>query len=252
MSQVAGGSFALGSYAAVFAPVEGNRRSEAISRRLGDSIAFGLLPDASPLPPEADLADRFGVATVTVREALATLREEGLIHTRRGRGGGSFVRAPADGGRAALLHRLTATGLGELRDAADHYVTISGACARLAALRADQSDIDRLRNVAARTGSGPSSTLPRVEGQFHVDLAASAQSARLTREEMALQGEFGPVLWLANAIRGTVESTHRRHVAIVDAIEAGDAHAARAEAEAHAAELFTAVREIHRETRRSR
>ena len=69
-----------------------------------------LLPDGSPLPAESDLADRLGVATTTVREALSTLRAEGLIRTRRGRRGGSFVCAPADGGRAALLERLRRTG----------------------------------------------------------------------------------------------------------------------------------------------
>ena len=50
----------LGPYAAVFAPLDAERRADAVARRLGDSIAFGLLPDASPLPAESDLAERFG------------------------------------------------------------------------------------------------------------------------------------------------------------------------------------------------
>lgn len=35
----------------------------------------------------------------------------------------------------------------------------------------------------------------RVHGRFHVELAAAAQSARLTREQVALQTEVGALMW---------------------------------------------------------
>ena len=247
-----GASLRLGPYAAVFAPLDAERRADAVARRLGDSIAFGLLPHDSPLPPESDLAERFGVATVTVREALSTLRGEGLIRTRRGRGGGSFVCAPADGGRAALLDRLRRTGIGEWRDLADHYATVSGGCARLAADRADDADVARLEELAARPVRRDRAGVQRLEGQFHLDLAATAQSARLTREEMALQGELGPLLWLAHAQAGSLDQARARHAAIAAAVRDGEADRARAEAEAHVAELFGAVRAMVLEARRSR
>ena len=246
-----GASLQLGPYAAVFAPLEAEGRAEAVTRRLGDSIAFGLLPDASPLPPESDLAERFGVATTTVREALSTLRADGLIRTRRGRGGGSFVCAPPDGGRAALLDRLRRTGIGGWRDLADHYATVSGGCARLAATRADDVDVARLEELAARPMHVDRAGVQRLEGQFHVDLAATAQSARLTREEMALQGELGPLLWLAHAQAGSLALAAERHRSIAAAVREGDGERARAEAEVHVAELFGAVRTMVVEARRS-
>ncbi|WP_020143154.1 FadR/GntR family transcriptional regulator [Terracoccus sp. 273MFTsu3.1] len=244
-------SMPLGPYAAVFAPLPTAGRAEAVRRRLGEAIALGLLPDGSMLPPESDLADRFGVATVTVREALGTLRDDDLIVTRRGRGGGSFVKAPHDGGRAALLTRLTRVGLGELRDLADHYCAISGHCAALAAERADPDDVARLRRLAAlRPEPDEPSATPRQEGTFHLELAATAQSARLTREEMVLQREIGPVLWLADAESGAVR--HREHEAVVEAVALGDPAAARARAEDHVRHLFDAVKSLHRETRSRR
>jgi GntR family transcriptional repressor for pyruvate dehydrogenase complex len=247
-----GASLQLGPYAAVFAPLDAEKRADAVARRLGDSIVFGLLPDASPLPPEADLAERFGVATVTVREALSALRAEGLIRTRRGRGGGSFVCAPADGGRGALLDRLRRTGIGEWRDLADHYATVSGGCARLAAHRADDADVARLEELASRPMRRERAGVQRLEGQFHVDLAATAQSSRLTREEMALQGELGPLLWLAHLQCGSLDQASARHRAIAAAVRDGDAERARTEAEAHVGELFGAVRETVLQARRSR
>ncbi|GAB2755714.1 FCD domain-containing protein [Terrabacter koreensis] len=244
-------SMPLGPYAAVFAPLPAEGRAEAVRRRLGEAIALGLLPDGSMLPPESDLADRFGVATVTVREALGTLRDDDLIVTRRGRGGGSFVKAPQDGGRAALLARLAHVGLGELRDLADHYCAISGHCAALAAERADSEDVARLRRLAsARAERDEPSGIPRLEGTFHLELAAMAQSARLTREEMALQREIGPVLWLADVELGTAAGP--AHLAIVEAVAAGDPGTARQRAEDHVRQLFDAVKALHRLTRSRR
>ncbi|MEW1953067.1 GntR family transcriptional regulator [Terrabacter sp. NPDC080008] len=244
-------SIPLGPYAAVFAPLPAEGRADAVRRRLGEAIALGLLPDGSMLPPESDLADRFGVATVTVREALSALRDDDLIVTRRGRGGGSFVKAPRDGGRAALLARLSHMGLGELRDLVDHYCAISGHCAALAADRADPEDVERLRRLAAVSAEAEEpSGAARQEGTFHLELAATAQSARLTREEMVLQREIGPVLWLAGA--GAVADSRRGHDTIVEAVALGDARAARFRAEDHVSALFDAVKALHRDTRSRR
>ncbi|MGW5239518.1 FadR/GntR family transcriptional regulator [Monashia sp. NPDC004114] len=249
-------SLPLGPYAAVFAPLPAEGRAEAVRRRLGEAIALGLLPDGSMLPPESDLADRFGVATVTVREALGTLREDDLIVTRRGRGGGSFVKAPEDGGRAALLARLARVGLGELRDLSDHYCAVSGHCAALAAERADPDDLTRLRRLASlRPDRDEPSGIPRHEGTFHLELAATAQSARLTREELSLQREIGPVLWLADADpdAGSADvGGVRAHERIVGAVASGEPAAARAAAEDHVRELFEAVKRLHRTTRSRR
>jgi GntR family transcriptional regulator, transcriptional repressor for pyruvate dehydrogenase complex len=180
------------------------------------------------------------------------LRGEGLIRTRRGRGGGSFACAPVDGGRGALLERLRRTGIGEWRDLADHYATVSGGCARLAAHRADDDDVARLEDLASRPMRRDRAGVQRLEGQFHLDLAATAQSARLTREEMSLQGELGPLLWLAHVECGSLEQASARHVAIASAVRDGRAERAREQAEAHVGELFGAVREMVLQARRSR
>jgi len=248
-------SMPLGPYAAVFAPLPAEGRADAVRRRLGEAITLGLLPDGSMLPPESDLADRFGVATVTVREALGTLRSDDLIVTRRGRGGGSFVRAPRDGGRAALMARLARVGLGELRDLADHYCAISGHCAALAAQRADPEDVTRLRRLATISPHPEErSGIPRHEGTFHLELAATAQSARLTREEMVLQREIGPVLWLADAEVGAAGArpSGAGHEDIVEAVALGEPGAARACAEDHVRQLFDAVKTLHRQSRSRR
>ncbi|MEU8613332.1 winged helix-turn-helix domain-containing protein, partial [Actinoplanes sp. NPDC048791] len=70
---------------AVFAPLTQSGRAEAVTRRLRDAIVLGVLGDGEQLPSEVDLAEALGVAPVTARESLQSLRELGLVTTRRGR-----------------------------------------------------------------------------------------------------------------------------------------------------------------------
>jgi GntR family transcriptional regulator, transcriptional repressor for pyruvate dehydrogenase complex len=242
-----GTRLSVGAQAAVFAPLEPTGRAEAVARRLAEAIALGLLPDAQQLPSETDLAERLGVATVTVREALTSLREQGLVRTRRGRGGGSFVCAPDDPLGSVLLGRLRRLGLGDLRDLTDHYAAISGAAARLAAERADPDDLARLRASTDRLArAGEIGARRRIEGQYHLELAAGAQSPRLTKAELALQAELGPLLWLPYHQEPAVEAACRRHREVQDAVGRGDPAGARSAAEQHVGDLFEALRDLHR------
>jgi GntR family transcriptional repressor for pyruvate dehydrogenase complex len=78
----------------LFGPLDTPGRTEAVINRLRTAVALGVLADGAQLPSEVDLAAQFNVAPGTLREALSALREEGIVETRRGRGGGSFVRVP--------------------------------------------------------------------------------------------------------------------------------------------------------------
>jgi GntR family transcriptional repressor for pyruvate dehydrogenase complex len=166
-----------------------------VAQRLGEAIRLGLLLDGERLPPEARLAEQFGVSTVTLREALAALRGEGLVTTRRGRGGGTFVSAPDPA--SGLGGRLREFSIAELRDLGDHRAAVAAAAAALAAERALPGEVaelerqlDRLRT--ARTASDRR----RAALQFSVGVAAAAQSPRLLREEQRLAAEVGDLPWM--------------------------------------------------------
>lgn len=53
---------------------------------LRDAITAGELAPGALLPTERDLAHQYAIGLDTVRDALAVLRAEGLIQTRRGHG----------------------------------------------------------------------------------------------------------------------------------------------------------------------
>lgn len=232
--------------AAVFAPLEGTSRSARVARRLTDAIALGLLPDGEQLPGEADLAQQFGVSTVTIRESLSVLRQEGLIETRRGRGGGSFVREPVDGPASLAKRRLAEVSLLELRDLGDLYAAIAGGAAALAARRGDVEDVRQLRRAARQLADAQKpDARRRAEAQFHIQVAVAAQSARLYHEEVALQAEFGTLLWLAFGDDDSHEQMVTSCDALVDAIEARDTDVARRTAERRVADATARLVDYH-------
>lgn len=224
----------------MFAPLGDLGRAEAVTARLVDAISMGLLADGEQLPSEAELAGQFGVATVTVREALVALRQQGLVATRRGRGGGSFVIAPGEGEPASWQQRLRRVSLSELRDIGDHYLAVAGASARLAAERSSPEDVERLRLATEdlRTQEGPATA--RAERQFHLEVAAAAQSPRLTHQEVQLQGEQGGLLWLPPS--GNAYAEHR---AITEAIAHQDGELARKLTEEHLLEAVDRLVDLH-------
>jgi len=183
---------------ALFAPLDDSwGRSEAVARRLGSAIALGLIEDGEQLPPEQELAASLNVATVTLREALADLRSKGLVETRRGRSGGSFVRVSSAALAGLSRDRLAEVGVSDLRELGDLHAAVAGTAARLAAERASATEIARLRELARRLADAQDEPeLRRLEGRFHIELAAAAQSVRLTTLEIELQGELAELAWL--------------------------------------------------------
>ena len=220
---------------AVYAPLDdGAGRVEAVVRRLAGAIALGIIEDGEQLPPEAQLAAFLNVATVTLRDALADLRARNLVHTRRGRGGGSFVRVDEAALTALARGRLEQLGSTDLRDLGDLRAAVAGTAARLAAARASARDVHGLHALLSRLAEAPrASHQRRLEGRYYLAVAAAAQSARLTRQEFQLQAELGQVQWAIPRSAVELGDAVAAHQAVLAAVQARDAESARNLTEAH-------------------
>jgi len=230
---------------AMFAPLDQLGRAAAVTARLVDAITLGLLTDSERLPSESELAAQFGVSTVTVREALVALRQQGLVETRRGRGGGSFVTAPTAPSTTSWHDNLRTVSLSDLRDIGDHYVAIAGAAAKLAAERSSTEDIKRLELATEDLRTATGVEVSRAERQFHLEVAAAAQSPRLTHEEVQLQGEYGGLLWLPLQPHATSETAHTKHREITVAIARADGELARKLTEEHVLDAVAGLADVH-------
>lgn len=207
----------------VFTPISQGGRADVVAQRITEAIRLGLVSEGEQLPSEAELAAQFGVSTVTLREALASLREQGFVTTRRGRNGGSFVRRPTGHATDRLAEELGRLSSTELRDLGDEAAAVSAACAALAARRAERATVARMFELArALADTGAMAECARLDSRFHIEVAVGSQSERLTRREVSLQSEYANLLWLPEPEPLDPAAVAEEHVAIAAAIENED------------------------------
>jgi DNA-binding FadR family transcriptional regulator len=221
----------------VFAQLGETGRAEQAARRMTDAIVLGVLAPGERLPSEAELARRFGVAIVTAREALGILREAGIVETRRGRGGGSFVIAAAESPESVVQARLRGLSHVEISDLGVYFATIGSGNAERAAERATARDADRLVAWLDRADFQTAAAARRNQGGFYLELAVLSQSTRLVHEQIRLQAEFGPLLWLSLSDPDVRRRAVRVDRSIVSAIGEGDGSAARMLVRRHIGEM---------------
>jgi DNA-binding FadR family transcriptional regulator len=211
----------------LFGPVTANDVPAAVVRRLRGAIVLGLLPEGERLPKEADLAAQMGITTFALREALSDLRQQGLLITRVGKNGGSFV-VPGAGHDEVEKAELLSLSSGELRDLGDWRRMLAVQAAELAAARRSESSLGTLQDCVKRIENASSGAdARRAHGRFHLELASAAQSTRLVRAEFAMHEQIDWLFGLA-----LTDRRERRHSAaaladVVEAVRANDAPAAR-------------------------
>jgi len=213
---------------AAFAPIGDEGRAELVETRLVQAISTGAFIEGERLPSEHELAQLFGVAVVTVREALGVLRHRGLIDTKRGRGGGSFVRSSPGVVREVNARTLVAMPRVALADLGVHYEVVVSACAEYACLRATAEELDIVLRVLTEARELPAGAWRRRITDAQLELASLSQSVRLTSEHVRVQTEFTPLLALQDDDLAQRHFTHDSLVAQVDATRAGDVERARA------------------------
>lgn len=230
----------------VFSPLSESGRVDEVAQRITAAVHLGLLVDGEQLPSETELAAQLSVSTVTLREALVNLRAQGLIETRRGRNGGSFIRVGTGTPKEVLYGRLRSLSATEWRDLGDEQMAVESAIAFVAAERATDEDVERLHTVMELL---PAAATPaaryQADSRFHLALAVASQSERLTRSAIRILGETADVMWLPNPDDELDQSAvQQAHAEIVAAIEAEDSELAARLARAHAQAGTRRIRQL--------
>ena len=222
---------------ALFQPLGDGSRPALVEARLSDAISSGVLHAGERLPSEHELAQSFGVSPASVREALNSLRARGLIVTRRGRGGGSFVDESVD--PVAFAQRsLAEISITALRDMALHYFTILAGSMRMAARRGAEEEFEYLAQRLSRVNPDSTENWRGAIDEFLTELAALSQSPRLTHELMLRHLEFAPFLRLLD----TDDDARQSHLAhlerLLAKVDSGDGSAAADECEVGVRDLL--------------
>ncbi|WP_078909845.1 FadR/GntR family transcriptional regulator [Streptomyces sp. NRRL S-87] len=206
----------------------GNGFEEALEQIL-QVVRLGLVPGGERLPPERELADRMGISRVTLREVLKVLQDQGLVESRRGRYGGTFVRprpdTPASGAEAELRRRVAGVDIEDVLRFRE--VLETGAAGLCAAQGLDEEGAARLRGALAATEDAPLTEYRRLDTLLHLTLAELSGSATLTAQYAAVRATVNDLLDCIPLLVRNLEHSQRQHAALVDAILDRDPEAAR-------------------------
>ncbi|MCB5180434.1 FadR/GntR family transcriptional regulator [Streptomyces antimicrobicus] len=207
----------------------GNGFEEALEQIL-QVVRLGLVPAGERLPPERELAERMGISRVTLREVLKVLQDQGLVESRRGRYGGTFVLprpdTPAVGAEEELRRRVAAVDIEDvLRFREVLEVGAAGLCASQGLTGPGRA---RLRAALAATHDAPLADYRRQDTLFHLALCELAGSATLTAQYAAVRATVNDLLDCIPLLVRNLEHSQQQHTVLVDAVLDRDAEAARA------------------------
>jgi DNA-binding GntR family transcriptional regulator len=178
----------------------------SVTEELRTAIMIGALAPGDRLV-EDDIADRFGVSRMPVREALSILQIEGFVDIASRRGATVATISPAE-----------ALQLFEVR------AMLEGLAARLAARRKGEADFQHLtyivdagRRAATENHQAEQADLHR---QFHLGLAEAAANRYLIDLAAPLPAKID---WIfSTTVRAPSSISWNEHARILEAVSSGD------------------------------
>jgi len=235
-------------------PVGGGDVFEEVLQRLMHLVKLGLVPIGSRLPPERELAASLGVSRQTLREVLRSLVQTGHLETRRGRGGGTFVR-DWHAVRSEVDARRVARGMGaQLGNILDLRWVVEPGAAALTARRGTEDTDRRLAEGLAALATAPRTTFPATErrprdpagaaaatgvdyraadAQFHMLIGELTGSRAVFEVVVEIQFQLTDLLSVTPQMAEVLHHSDEQHLAIVDAIGRRDPEGAAAAMREH-------------------
>lgn len=218
-----------------------------VADQLRNSIVTGQLIPGQRLPIEPDLAKAFGVSRSTIREALGNLASSGLVVTRRGVHGGTWVAVPSTeqireyltDSIGMMMHAETLTDEGIL----EARLLLEVPVARLAAKRRNDEQLKRLEGDLVRGRASDAEHRSRGRS-FHLTMLEAAGNPLL---DLMARPVF-EVLTTRFVSRASSPSfwkkVDKEHRLIHEAVLAGDAELAEQTMREHIHHLNSAYRRI--------
>ncbi|NRH28982.1 MULTISPECIES: FadR/GntR family transcriptional regulator [unclassified Pseudomonas] len=121
------------------AQAEKHSLSSVVYEKILSSIISGDFSVNQKLPTEADLCERYSVSRPVLRDALARLREDNLVVSRRG--SGSYVINRPD---SAVLEFAQISSIADIQRCFEFRTNIESSAAGLAAIRRTSEQLDTI------------------------------------------------------------------------------------------------------------
>jgi len=213
------------------------KRSARIYQHIFEIIVAGEFAVDARLPSETDLATRFGASRPVVREALARLRDDGIIVSRQG--SGSYVKRRPD---VAVLTLSPGGSIDDVQRCFEFRHGLEGAAAALAAERWETADLAEIRAAFDALEHAIKSGAPGTEAdeRFHAAIARATHNPYFVSVQTSMQPHirYGMDLNRNLTMMRTaqrVRMVQDEHNAILEAIAGRNPDAARDAMQRHIA-----------------
>lgn len=229
------------------------RLSEQVADRLETMIARGEFAPGDRLPAERVLSARLDISRPSLREAIRSLADKGLVHTRPG--GGSFVTDAPDPQFIDPLVELLQKEPASRYDVLEIRHALEGMAAYHAALRATVEDRDNVRErfetmIAMHEAGDPGAEI-QADARFHLSIVQAAHNQVLLQVMRGLfkllQTSIGHNLNQLYQVPRVFEPLSRQHENLMKAVVEGDPERARSAAQEHMVFVEETLHRLERE-----
>jgi GntR family transcriptional regulator, transcriptional repressor for pyruvate dehydrogenase complex len=207
--------------------IKKTRLYEEVVGQLHQLIDDGKLKAGDRLPAERELAETFRVSRSSVREAIKTLENEGMVTSRPG--SGTFITAVNVEALIPPLASLLSRGKDALVDLFEMRCLVEPSIAALAAERATPADILRLKEIYTQQERQIDHDAPAVDSDaaFHLTIGRATHNAALQRLVASIVEILKPIREKSLQTPGRAHKSLASHREILVAIERHDPELAR-------------------------
>lgn len=204
-----------------------------VAQRLLDHLTSGAVAPGERLPSERQLAASLNVGRSAVREALATLDVLGIVSIRPG--SGTYLKET----NSEILPRVINWGLTlgqpRIHDLVELRQFLEICSAQLAAERADDADIERLRTQLELMLQDADDPVLFVEHDvaFHLEVAQAAKNSVLSEVLNSVRSLLFVWVQRTSNDRTSIEKSVAEHQAVFEAIRDHDVAAAQHAMQSH-------------------
>lgn len=198
---------------------------DTVVEQLRAQVAAGEWKVGERIPTEHALAEQLQVGRNTVREAVRVLVHAGMLRSRQGEG--TFVVSTAD--PAEIMRGVQRAGV---RDVLELRIALEAEAARLAALRHEPADLERMQaaleaqsafeDVEGQPDSGNLELYADHDVEFHRAVVEAAHNSALTATYTWFSSTVREALVTALGDRDMPRIIHGDHHALMEAIASGD------------------------------
>ena len=129
----------------MFKPIQTDRISSVIVDQIKEAVFQKRLIPGNKLPSERQLMEQFRASRVTIREALRTLEQFGILEIRRGMEGGAFIRNPDTKFITNFLQDMFSMGKIKIPNLTEARMAVEPFSVKLAAERITQETLEKVR-----------------------------------------------------------------------------------------------------------